>query len=62
MTSSDAVAGATVPDDVVAALRAREPIFHRPEHGDRREDHEAMMAPEFFEVGASGRSSTTRAR
>jgi hypothetical protein len=38
-----------------AELRAREPIFHRPELGTRRVDFERMMAPEFREVGASGR-------
>lgn len=36
-------------------LMAREPIFHRPEHGASRQDFEAMMAPEFWETGASGR-------
>jgi hypothetical protein len=41
-------------EDVKAALMAREPIFHRPEFGTARADFERMMAPEFFEVGASG--------
>lgn len=36
-------------------LVAREPIFHRPEHGTTREAFEAMTAEEFWEVGASGR-------
>lgn len=35
-------------------LMAREPIFHRPEFGTTRADFEAMMAPEFWETGASG--------
>ncbi len=35
-------------------LFAREPIFHRPGFGTTRQDFEAMMAPEFWEVGASG--------
>jgi len=34
---------------------AREPIFHRPEHGTTRADFEAMTDPDFWEVGASGR-------
>ena len=36
-------------------LAAREPIFHRPEFGTSRADFEAMVAPEFWEIGASGR-------
>jgi hypothetical protein len=43
-----------VPDDVLQALIAREPIFHRPEWGTARADFEAMMAPGFWEIGASG--------
>lgn len=35
-------------------LIAREPIFHRPEHGTSRADFEAVMADEFWETGASG--------
>ena len=41
--------------DVLEELRAREPIFHRPELGTRRADFEAQLAPDFWEVGASGR-------
>lgn len=33
----------------------REPIFHRPELGTTRADFEAQIAPDFWEVGASGR-------
>ena len=40
---------------VLEELRAREPIFHHPEFGTRRADFDKMMAPEFWEVGASGR-------
>lgn len=40
---------------VAAELRAREPIFHRPEFGTSRSDFERMTVPEFWEVGASGR-------
>lgn len=36
-------------------LKGREPIFHRPELGTTRADFESMMAPDFWEVGASGR-------
>lgn len=43
---------------VLAQLAAREPIFHRPEFGRTRAEFEAMMAPEFREVGASGREYT----
>jgi hypothetical protein len=40
---------------VTRELAAREPIFHRPEFGTSRADFEAMMADDFFEVGASGK-------
>ena len=40
---------------VQAELAAREPIFHRPEHGTDRAAFEAMTDPAFWEVGASGR-------
>lgn len=36
-------------------LMRREPIFHRPELGTTRADFEAQTAPDFWEVGASGR-------
>ncbi|MQR00702.1 nuclear transport factor 2 family protein [Glaciimonas soli] len=36
-------------------LSAREPIFHRPEHGTTRAAFELMTDAEFWEVGASGR-------
>jgi len=36
-------------------LLRREPLFHRAEFGTTRQDFERMMAPEFWEVGASGR-------
>lgn len=47
----------TDPDlaDVLAELIAREPIFHRPEHGSTRADFAAMTADDFWEIGASGR-------
>src|SRR5437764_15311607 len=41
---------------VLEELRAREPIFHRPEFGVTRADFERMMVEDFREVGASGRS------
>ena len=40
---------------VLKDLAAREPIFHRPEFGTTRANFETMMAPDFWEVGASGR-------
>ena len=36
-------------------LVAREPIFHRPEHGTSRAAFEAMTVDDFWEVGALGR-------
>lgn len=41
-------------DQVIRALAAREPLFHRSEFGTSRADFEAMVAPEFWEIGASG--------
>jgi hypothetical protein len=43
------------PQQALEELRSREPIFHRPEHGTTRADFEALMAPDYWEVGASGR-------
>jgi hypothetical protein len=40
---------------VLDELRAREPIFHRPELGTSRTDFEAQTAPDYWETGASGR-------
>lgn len=40
---------------VLEELTAREPLFHRLPAGARRRDYENLMAPEFWEVGASGR-------
>lgn len=40
---------------VLEELRAREPIFHRPEFGTTRADHEAMLDEGFWDVGASGK-------
>ncbi len=40
---------------VLEELKAREPIFHRPELGTTRSDFESMMLADFWEVGASGR-------
>ncbi|WP_156782043.1 nuclear transport factor 2 family protein [Acidihalobacter aeolianus] len=41
--------------EVAAALRAREPLFHREAFGLTREYHERMTESDFWEVGASGR-------
>jgi hypothetical protein len=40
---------------VLSELVAREPLFHRPEWGVTRRDFEAMIASDFWEIGASGR-------
>jgi hypothetical protein len=40
---------------VLKELRAREPIFHRPELGTTREEFDEMLSADFWEVGASGR-------
>jgi hypothetical protein len=40
---------------ILEELKSREPIFHRPEFGTTQADFENMMAPDFWEVGASGR-------
>jgi hypothetical protein len=48
-------AGANALDEVKAELVAREPIFHKPELGNTREDYLAQTADDFSEVGASGR-------
>jgi hypothetical protein len=47
----------TEPDllPILEELRRREPIFHTPEFGTARADLEHMMAPDYWEVGASGR-------
>ena len=44
--------------DVLADLRRREPIFHRPEFGTTRAEVESMVDEDFWEVGASGRRYT----
>lgn len=41
--------------EVMRELMQREPLFHRPEFGTTRKDLEKMIAPGFWEVGASGR-------
>jgi hypothetical protein len=40
---------------VLNELSAREPIFHRPAFASTLEDFERMLAPDYWEVGASGR-------
>jgi len=39
---------------VLEELKAREPIFHRPEWGTTRADFERMTTEDFWEIGASG--------
>lgn len=41
--------------EVLGELERREPIFHRPEFGVSRHAFEEMTAPDFWEIGASGR-------
>lgn len=41
--------------EVLDALAAREPLFHRPGFGTTRAEADALMAPDFVEIGASGR-------
>lgn len=41
--------------EVLAALSAREPIFHQPGLGSTRADFDQMVAEDFWETGASGR-------
>ena len=40
---------------ILEELKRREPLFHHPELGTTRKDVEAMTAPDFWEIGASGR-------
>jgi hypothetical protein len=40
--------------EALAALADREPIFHRSPPRATRADFEAMIAPDYWEVGASG--------
>jgi len=40
---------------ILDELVRREPIFHRPEFGTARADFENITAPDFWEIGASGR-------
>jgi hypothetical protein len=42
-------------NSILEDLVRREPIFHRSEFGTARADFEHMTAPDFWEIGASGR-------
>ena len=42
-------------EQVLEELRSREPIFHTERFGQSLEDFERSTAPDFWEVGASGR-------
>lgn len=57
MTASDRRFKLIAPEllPIFEELRAREPIFHRKAFGRTVEDFERTMAPEYWEVGASGR-------
>ena len=41
--------------EILAELRAREPLFHHPEPGTTGDDLAPMLSPDFWRVGASGR-------
>ena len=44
------------PQQAHLELRNLEPLFHRPEnHGANAQDFDRLMAPTFFEIGASGK-------
>ncbi|MDP9039616.1 MAG: DUF4440 domain-containing protein [Acidobacteriota bacterium] len=45
-------------ETVTAELLAREPIFHRPEFAFSLTQFDRMMAPDYWEIGASGRRYT----
>ena len=40
---------------IMEELKEREPIFHHPLYGTKREDFEKMTEETFWEVGASGK-------
>lgn len=42
-------------EDVLEELRSREPIFHTEQFGRSIDDFQRRTAPDFWEVGASGR-------
>lgn len=44
--------------EVLEELRRREPIFHNREFGTTVSEFEAVMSPDYWEVGASGRRYT----
>jgi hypothetical protein len=46
--------------EVLEELKRREPIFHQPEFGSSRSALEKMTAPDFWEIGASGRRYSRR--
>jgi hypothetical protein len=41
--------------NILDELISLEPLFHRPEKTSTLQDFEKMMAPSFWEIGASGR-------
>jgi hypothetical protein len=43
---------------ILRELSAREPIFHRPQFAGTLADFEHMMAPDYWEFGASGQRYT----
>ena len=43
---------------ILDELAAQEPIFHRPAHAGTMQDFDRLMAPDYWEIGASGKRYT----
>jgi len=43
---------------ILEELAAQEPIFHRPAHATALKEFAQLMAPDYWEVGASGQTYT----
>ena len=43
---------------ILDELAAQEPIFHRPAHAATMQDFDRLMAPDYWEIGASGKRYT----
>lgn len=54
---ADEIFTRTDPDllPLLKQLQVQEPIFHRPQFAATLEDFDRLMAPDYWEVGASGR-------
>src|ERR1700722_17112089 len=42
------------PAEILAEFTDREPIFHRPQFARTRDEFDRLMAPDYWEIGASG--------